>query len=110
MTPIYVNHNWLRIELYRSILETAGIPTTIRMPNSVPGVLDPSAPVLCVLNDADFDQAASIIASLSDQIDAAIPDWKCPRCGESVPCTFGQCWSCEELRPNSGEYDLWLTA
>jgi hypothetical protein len=98
---IYSHENLARVEIFRVLLEDAGIPALVRNENDVlsaiPGPM--FRPALCIMNDEDEPRAVEI---LKKHLDSALPpatgDWTCAKCGENVPETFDVCWKCEAER------------
>lgn len=83
-----------------SILNSHGIATTIRNQDvsSLSGEVPYAAafPELWVLDDSTYDQAIALLREYHESArrDATRPDWKCSRCGETVPGSFDSCWHC----------------
>ena len=102
-----------RVNLCRSVLENAGISCFVRnetAQQSIPGGLAVAFfplpdfwPTLCVMNDGDYSEAMMILNSFQDGTAPDSAEWKCARCGESVPGNFTACWSCETPRGESSE-------
>ncbi|MCW1926247.1 DUF2007 domain-containing protein [Luteolibacter arcticus] len=61
MKMIFKSHQSEKVGLYQSILESAGIPTTVRneFVNAASGtwLADPDTPELWTLNDEDYERA-----------------------------------------------------
>ena len=58
-----------------------------------------TAPRLLVL-EADYGKAKELIARMEAEHQHSgelpeLPDWSCPKCGESVTGTFDICWNCQ---------------
>jgi Putative prokaryotic signal transducing protein len=90
--------------LYQSMLADAGIATFIRnaaTQQTVVGGLVTAVfplpsfnPTLCVVDDSDYPEAMQILSSVKDGPPSTAPDWRCPRCSETVPGNFTDCWKC----------------
>ena len=99
MKELFRERDLTRVHYYQSILEAAGIPTFLRNENvsTTRGVSIPDFfPALCVVDDADYEQAVEVIkADVEDSSRAPTEDVLCPHCGESCPGSFGRCWNCQ---------------
>lgn len=92
----------------KSELESAGIACFIRNQHTNTSMTSiPTAlfwPILCVTDDNDLAAAQAIVGNFVAARRQAVPrsqdDWRCPKCGESVPSTFAHCWQCETQRAN----------
>lgn len=101
MKELFREADFTRVAFYQGLLEAAGIPTIIRNEHLTGSGLTEIPipeffPALCVMDDADHEEAVQIIRSHltaeSPDADIEIP---CPACGEMNPGNFAQCWSCE---------------
>ena len=103
MKPVFFDREPARVGYFQSVLENAGIQTYIRNQHTNYSMAETPShlffPVLCVVNDEDFDQATSLIVEIRDGTPTDIPDWICPSCSESVPGGFDICWKCGADRP-----------
>ena len=103
MTEIFVHPDPTQLAHCRSILEEAGIACFIRNEEThdlIAGLPDPMRqPSLCVTNDADAERARELLRDLGGEGKSDAPEWKCPKCGETVPGNFSSCWKCETLNP-----------
>ena len=107
MTQIFVHKDFTVVGFYRSLLEDAGIPCSIRnefshhMLSDLP--IPAFYPALCVVRDEDTERGIELIREyqrgVAEDAGADSPDWLCPACGESVPASFGSCWKCEAAKP-----------
>ena len=99
MKELFREQDFTRVGLYRSMLESEGIPTFVLNENAetmttmVP--IPEFFPALCVVNDDDYDLAVEVLeknavhgARLSQQ------QHVCPKCQERSPGNFETCWSC----------------
>jgi hypothetical protein len=104
MKEIYRSPDLVRVELFGSILRSEGIETfvynSVTQQSLAAGLITAFFPLplfyprLCVLNDDDYSEAMKVLEGRqADQSEAAL-DWKCSRCGETVPASFEVCWSC----------------
>jgi hypothetical protein len=96
--PVFSDREPASVGLFYSTLEAAGIPCFIRNQNTNTTMAEmPSGlffPVLCVMNDEDFDRAKALIIEIRDGSSQDGPDWICSACDEGVPYGFEICWNC----------------
>lgn len=91
-----------RLGFYKSILEEAGISCFIR--NETTAQLTnifimPLQPTLCLVNDADYEQASALLRPYSSPQALSSEEWPCPSCKESNPASFDLCWNCQTAKP-----------
>ncbi len=101
MRDVFVHQDHARVGFYKSVLDDAGIATFVRNENGnymaqVP--LPLMDPVLCVVNDEDYDEAMRLLEPIYYEKLPTAADWHCAKCGEEVPGAFDACWHCGELR------------
>jgi len=83
-------------EMFKSLLEEAGIPCLIRnqylwvAAGEVPFV----PPELWVLNDDDYSKAKEIVDAVRNAESEVGDPWVCPGCGETIESQFTSCWKC----------------
>ena len=100
MKELFREHDFTQVSFYRSILETAGIPTFIRnetltMSGLTEIPIPEFYPALCVVNDEDYERALSVLREHNRKNqENADSESLCPFCGESSPGNFEVCWSC----------------
>ncbi len=91
------------VGLHQSILEQAGIDCFIKNENTAAslgagflGLVQSPVfdPVLCIVDDARYDEALALLKGATTAAPATRGDWPCPKCGETVPGNFEVCWSC----------------
>jgi hypothetical protein len=103
MTEVFAHPDLTQLAHCESILKEAGIDCVIENEAThdlIAGLPDPlRTPVLCVINDADAERAKELLRDMEKAGESNAPDWKCPKCGETVPGTFGSCWKCEAPKP-----------
>jgi hypothetical protein len=108
MKAVFVHPDPTVVGLKKSILEEAGIPCFIRNENTsatlgagVLGLVQSPVfdPVLCVVDDSRYDEAISLLKTTSEFTLAVRADWRCPKCGETVPGNFETCWNCSQNAP-----------
>ncbi len=97
------------VAVRQSILESAGIVTFVRNADTqqalVLGLITAILPLpdfwptLCVMNDEEYPTAMEILRDMKDDFGAPQAEWKCPKCGETVPGNFAECWSCGPSEP-----------
>jgi hypothetical protein len=102
MKSVFCDREPARVGYFQSVLENAGIATFIRNQHTNTTMSEmPSGlffPVLCVVNDDDFDQAIALILQVRDGTPDGLPEWICEKCRESVPGGFDLCWNCGSER------------
>jgi len=108
MKEIFSHADSMRIGHAKSILEAEGIACFIRnevshnlIGGSLVGQLKLFDPVLCLADDDDYSRAMELLDhSANGRGNHYLgPDWTCAACGQSVPGSFGECWSCHTMRP-----------
>lgn len=108
MKEVFVNQDHVRVGYYKSVLDEAGIPNFVRNEstnNSLTEMPSPLFfPVLCVINDEDYDRAMEILGAIHNAPDSTAPNWNCPKCNEEVPGNFDSCWKCGKI-PEDNEGD-----
>lgn len=102
MREVFIHQDSARVGLYKSVLDSAGIPNFVRNALTNNSVTDMPSPIffpaLCVMHDEDYDAAIELLRKVVKPEPADGPDWKCPSCGEEVPATFDTCWKCNTER------------
>lgn len=91
-----------RLGFYKSILDEAGIACFIRNETTAQLVnifIMPLQPTLCLLNDADYEQASALLRVHLSSQSAAAEEWLCAACKESNPASFEVCWNCQAAKP-----------
>ena len=110
MKEVFVHHDPTVVGLHKSTLEQAGIGCFIRNENTSAslgagflGLVQSPVfdPVLCILDDACYDEAMALLGKVAGSISLARADWRCPKCGEIVPGNFDTCWNCSSTPPHS---------
>lgn len=88
------------LEVLRSILEQAGVPSMIRHQplSGLPGGNQFDSE-LWVENDADVPTARALYADWCAPVPEAVQTWTCPGCGQRLAVQFDSCWSCGAHRP-----------
>ncbi len=103
MRQVYTSQDLTQVGYYKSILDEVGIHSFIRNENgnnpevSGAGFL----PSLCVIEDADYDEALRILKSQQKEEVVRVDEWKCTSCSEINPPNFELCWNCNALRPEA---------
>lgn len=94
MREVSVHHDPTVVGLHKSILEQAGIDcfirnesTSVSLGAGMLGLVQSPVfdPVLCIIDDARYDEAGALLKSAATAAPVARPDWRCPGCGETVP-------------------------
>ena len=108
MKEVFRSSDAGRVGLYQSILEDAGLGTFVRndsaqqtlVHSAMPAIfpLPEFWPALCVVDDADYPEAMTLLRRVNEPASAEMGDWKCAGCGETVPGNFDTCWSCQQPR------------
>jgi hypothetical protein len=90
-----------RLGFFKSILDEAEIAcfirneTTAQLTNIFIGPLQPT---LCLLNDADYDQASALLRPHQSEGAFSSEEWLCNACKESNPASFEVCWKCQAVK------------
>ena len=105
MKEIFRHKDFTTVSYYKTILEAEGISVMLRNESlQMTGLTEIPIPEfypnICVMNDADYEQAWKILnrAMHTDAENSEI-DIICPHCGESNPGNFDICFSCEKILP-----------
>lgn len=86
-------------EMFKGLLEDAGIPCLIRNEYlSVAAGEVPLPPELCILNDEDYPRAKEIVDAWRDTKIETHEAWRCPHCREMIEGQFTSCWKCGRER------------
>lgn len=103
MIELFRERELTKVHYYRELLEAAGISTFIKNENlsTTEGVSIPDFfPALCIVNDADLENATALIKEHLHQAPAdSMPDVVCAQCGQPSPGNFETCWNCGEPFP-----------
>jgi hypothetical protein len=97
MREVFEHRDLSRVGYYKAVLDEAGIPSFIRNEhaNAITELPSPLFfPVLCVLEDADYDRAMEVLGEIYYATPSAEPDWECAQCHAVVPGNFASCWKC----------------
>lgn len=83
-------------EMFKSLLEEAGIPCMIRHEylSVAAGEVPFVPPELWILNDEDYLRAKGIVDAWRDAKIEIHEAWVCPACGETIEGQFTSCWKC----------------
>ena len=97
MKMVYTNENRFLVGNAKNILELQGIDVTLKNEFASGAIGEVSAfdawVEVWVLNDADYEDACSIIeSSLSKEGD---DEWVCTSCKEKNDASFETCWNCQ---------------
>jgi hypothetical protein len=103
MKELYRDRHLVQISRFQALLEAAGLPTFIRNEalSQAEAPIPTFMPALCVVNDADYDQAVAIIRDTIRQAEESpATERPCPVCKEMNPGSFEICWNCgKDLDP-----------
>jgi rubrerythrin len=98
---VFAHSNSLLVSHVHNVLTAAGIPA--EMGNMTLGGGAGELP----LGDCEPEvwvafhnrERAEALVALSLEGGSDSPDWRCPRCGESLGGAFDACWNCGRERP-----------
>ncbi len=98
MRDVFSHHDFTLVGHYKGVLDEAGIPCFIRNEGSLNQLTampdNLSLPALAVTNDEDYDRAIELLRAFMQAPEPSTADWKCAKCGETVPGNFDSCWKC----------------
>jgi hypothetical protein len=103
MKVVFIHHDPTMVGLKKSILEEAGIDCFIQNENTSAtfgagalGLVQSPIfdPALCIIDDSRYDEAMALLKTTPEPSLAVRANWRCPKCGESVPGNFETCWNC----------------
>jgi len=105
---LYRHRDSVRVGYYKTILEEAKIRCFIKNLHAASSGLGLAAgdrfdPVLCVLDDGDYDNAHLILGAHEFPEKLEGEPWVCSNCSEEVPGEFDTCWNCETTVPLAGD-------
>ena len=95
MKRVIASLSEIELEVLRSILQEAGIPTVIRHESlsGLPGENQFDAE-LWVERDEDFSKANDLYQAWCEPMPQTVETWNCPGCGQRVAAQFDSCWKC----------------
>ncbi len=101
MRKVYTADSLVQVAHLRNVLETAGIPCTVRN-DRLGGAIGEIPfvecwPELWVTRPADLLRARELVEEALRETDSH-GTWTCPGCGETIEAQFGVCWHCAEPR------------
>jgi len=102
MKEIYRSGDLGKVGHLAERLRAEGIVIFVRNENlSVSEVQIPAFfPAICVVNEQDEESALKFLqVFLAEEKRPLGPDWTCEKCGEAVPDSMQECWSCQAVRP-----------
>jgi hypothetical protein len=91
-----------RLGFFKSILDEAEIASFIRNETTAQLTnifIAPLQPTLCLVNDADFEQASALLRPHESPEVCSSAEWLCASCKESNPASFEVCWKCQAAKP-----------
>jgi len=101
MKLVYTHPNIVAVVQAQSFIELAGIECVVRNEYASGAIGELASidawPEVWVINEADFERAASLIEESHTATQEA--DWKCVQCANLSPATFDSCWHCGGERP-----------
>ena len=110
MKEVFCHYDPTVVGLKRSILEEAGIDCFIRNEHTSAtfgagalGLVQSPVfdPALCIVDDSRYAEAMAVLKTAGEPSPADRPDWRCPKCGETVPGNFATCWNCSSMASES---------
>ena len=110
MQQVFVHHDLTVVALKQSILEMAGIDCFIRNENTSASLgagvlglvhLPIFHPALCIVDDSRYDEALALLSTNTDSAQAVRSEWRCSKCGETIPGNFETCWNCANAGPEA---------
>ena len=96
MTKVYGSPDWTLVHIFKSVLESYGIPCEVKAEFPIGTRATIPITELWVLDESKVDEARSILAQKDQQ---SADSWKCGKCGELIEAQFDQCWQCGNRRP-----------
>jgi hypothetical protein len=101
MREVFTSQDSALAGYYKSILDEAGIACFVRNESASNPAMAGAMflPTLCIIDDADYDEAIRILKSRQSSESTGLADWTCPGCAESNPGNFEVCWNCGSSRP-----------
>jgi hypothetical protein len=110
MKQVFTHHDPTVVGWKKSVLDGAGIDCFIRNENTSASlgagalglVQSPIFdPVLCIVDDTRYDDAMTLLDGGGKAPTVNREDWRCPKCGETVPGNFELCWNCGSAPPQT---------
>ena len=103
MIEIYRHYDHARVGLLESLLKGQGIEVHMRNMHAATGITEIPIPEfyprLCVLKEEDVERAVALLQQFEEDEKRPLgEDWLCQKCGEKVPDSMGECWSCQAPR------------
>lgn len=104
MIKVFEDFDIALVGYYQSVLENNGLGTYLKNQFGTSGAGElpfvEVIPQIWVLDDADADQARTLIDELQNPAGSEKPQaWKCPQCGEPQEAVFTNCWNCSTAKP-----------
>lgn len=103
MKRVFSSPDSAELALLKNMLEKAGIPCVEineQMAQTIPS--PPFQAELWVQNEADYSEAAALVADWLNPAPAIDSSWICPRCAEKLGSQFSRCWKCGTGREVNG--------
>ncbi|MDB6117133.1 MAG: hypothetical protein JWO08_914 [Verrucomicrobiaceae bacterium] len=100
MREVFSSINTSEVNLRRTLLEGADIPTFVRnedLSSLASLLIGAFHPALCVVNDEQYEKAMALLRTIPPQPPAE-EEWQCPACKVWVSREFTACWNCETSR------------
>lgn len=95
MTEVFRNRDSVTIGTLQSLLESEGIRTYLRDEHGGNTAFPVVTPALCILDDADIDRGVELIRDFLESASVgSMSEQTCPKCGETSPGSFANCWKC----------------
>lgn len=98
MFPVYQARDLIEAELLLQRLRDRNIPSAVRntfLQGALGAVPFSERPTVCVLEERDVTAAALCVREMEAALRAPEPpEVLCPKCGETNPGNFEECWKC----------------
>ncbi len=100
LIDVYEAANAIEANIVKNLLVDNGIEATVTEQNEPFAGLTIVPPNVYVRR-VDEAKARKIVEKYEDELEEkhAVPDWTCPKCGETVPGSFDECFKCGANRP-----------
>ena len=95
MKLVFTSPDNAEVGLLKNVLLKAGlscVEINEQMAQTLP--MPPFQAELWVQNEADYAEAAALVAAWRDPAPPAADPWTCSRCGEVLDSQFSKCWKC----------------
>lgn len=98
MKHVFTAYNLSDAYLVKTLLDAEGIESVVRNESFLMDQATPDGlPAVWVLDDSQYEKAASIASSYVEggsQAGKEGASWRCAKCGEMLESQFTTCWKC----------------